>query len=593
MRIPDALVEKLLSSSKHATAKQLTALRKQEVTDKKPLQDLAVSSKLISENELTQLYAKQIRVPFIELNAAELELTVLQLLPERIARKFNTVVYDVDKDGVLLVAMEDPTDLTAKKFIKKQLGRELKIYISPSSLIDHALDRYYDTDSMAPLSIESLKERLLNNTDQSEEATSGSPVAQTVAILIRNAISIGAADIHIEPREEFVVVRYRIDGLLREVNKLPRSIHHNLTSHIKSLSNLNTTEYQAPQEGHFNTEYAGTLFTIHASTLPIIDGEKVVIKIRNQSPTAPSLSELGFWGSALTSLRHAIVQPNGMILIAGPIGSGKSVTLFSIMSILNRPNVSIGTIEDPISYRVAGINQTQVNASLGINFSSGLRALLHQDPNIIMIGEIREAEIGRLAIQAASTGHLIFSTIHAKSASDSLEHLVNMGIEPFLIASTTRVVVGQRLVRRLCQACREPYNLSETKLKQLAATFDIKSVGGMPRIRDLETAAYAEGIGADEPTLSSTTVSINRLWQARKDGCASCSHTGYRGRLGIYEVLHNSAEIQSMIAGGKPSKALEGQALLQGMIPLQIDGLIKALRGQTTIEEVIRITSHR
>jgi type IV pilus assembly protein PilB len=596
MRIPDSLVEKLLKATGKFTEEQLTALREQETQEKKPLQDLVIKNNLLTEKELTKLYADEIEVPFIELNAKEIKRDVLKALPERIARQYRAVVFDAEKSGAISIAMEDPDDIQALNFLHKQLGNDLKIYIASATTIQAALDQYrgnISSELTKVISDESLEEA---EEDVSEdEVAEDSPIAQTVNLIIEYGVKATASDIHIEPREGFVIVRYRIDGMLREANKLPRKVLGALVSRIKILSNLKIDEHRAPQDGRFKVEVAGQTYALRVSTLPIVDGEKVVMRILNESTKASSFEDLGFWGDALKSLQHAIVQPHGMVLVTGPTGSGKSTTLFSVLTMLNTPNVNISTVEDPVEYRVAGANQVQVNPIAGMTFTNGLRALLRQDPNIIMVGEIRDGETADLGVQAALTGHLVFSTLHTSNAATCLPRLLNMGVEPFLIASTVRVVLGQRLVRRLCSHCREAFAPDSTLLAQIGKIFNLDVSGVMKQLHDYEKSALADGIGkaskvtADE--LSTREGSIGRLFKAHEEGCENCNHTGYRGRIGIYEVLDNSESIQKQIVTNGTSEVIEALAVKEGMVTMQLDGLVKALRGETTINEVLRVTA--
>jgi type IV pilus assembly protein PilB len=597
MRITDSLVEKLLEHSKHVTKDQLSALKEQKKTDKLPLQELAVKSNLVNEQELTKLYAEEIEVPYIDLNAKDIKPAVLKLLPERIARQYNAVVFDVDKDGTNLLAVEDPDDIQALNFLQKQLGNDVKVHITTSSLLQTALDQYRGNISSE------LTKVIASETDSEDvvdvdenDLAEDSPIAQTVNILIEFGVKAGASDIHIEPREDFVVIRYRIDGLLREANRLPRKLLGALVSRIKILSNLKIDEHRAPQDGRFKVEISDQVYALRVSTLPILDGEKVVMRILNESSKPADFVQLGFWGTALADLQQAIVQPHGMVLVTGPTGSGKSTTLFSVLSSLNTPNVNISTVEDPIEYHIIGANQTQVNPVAGMTFTSGLRALLRQDPNIIMVGEVRDGETADLAVQAALTGHLVFSTLHTNNAATCLPRLLEMGVEPFLIASTVRVVIGQRLVRRLCVNCREVFKPDAATLKQLEKSFRLEDNGGFKKIHALEAAALQGGIGTNDKQagtdgLGTTDSGITRLWKAHDDGCDSCNNSGYKGRVGIYEVLNNSSAVQKMIVGNSTSEAIEQAAVQGGMLTMQLDGLIKALRGQTSIEEVLRVTS--
>ncbi|HET7060222.1 MAG TPA: GspE/PulE family protein [Candidatus Saccharimonadales bacterium] len=598
MRIDDSLLEKFLLDGKRASQEKIAGLRQQAADEKKPLQDLVLQNNLLSEKDLTKLYADEIEVPFVELNPQEIKHDAMQLLPERIARQYNAIVFDTDKSGIKLVAMEDPDDIQALNFLHKQLGSNLKIYITPRSQLQTALDQYRDNISSE------LTKVIADDTDaedsgdiDEQDVAEDSPIAQTVNIIIEYGVKAGASDIHIEPRENDVVVRYRIDGLLREANKLPRKLLGALISRIKILSNLKIDEHRAPQDGRFKVNFNGQVYALRVSTLPILDGEKVAIRLLNESSKPASFTELGFWGAALEDLQHAIVQPHGMVLVTGPTGSGKSTTLFSVLTSLNTPNVNISTVEDPIEYHIVGANQTQVNPVAGMTFGSGLRALLRQDPNIIMVGEIRDKETADLAVQAALTGHLVFSTLHTNNAATCLPRLLDMGVEPFLIASTVRVIIAQRLVRRLCGDCRESFTPDTTSLKQLDKSFRLSDNGGFEKLHKLEESALQGGIGkataagnAEADKLSSTESTITRLWRPHDGGCENCNHSGYKGRIGIYEVLNNSENIQKMIVGSSTSEDIQRTAIASGMITMHLDGLVKALRGQTSVEEVLRVT---
>lgn len=603
MRISDSLVEQLLRADAKVTEEQIVALREQEKTEKKPLQDIVLAGNIISEKDLTRLYSKEIDIPFIELNSKEIPREVLRLIPERIARQYKVVLFGVEDDGSKLLAMEDPDDIQAVNFLQKQLGTNIKVHVATASNVAGALDQYrgsVSTELTKVLDSEA-EEAEDDELDVSEEdVAEDSPIAQTVNLIIEYAIKSGASDIHIEPREEHVVVRYRIDGVLKEANKLPKKVHGALVSRIKILSNLKIDERRAPQDGRFKIQIGEGVYALRVSTLPINEGEKVVMRVLNESSKALTLEELGYWGRSLATVNDAIVQPHGMILVTGPTGSGKSTSLYSTLSILNRPSVNISTIEDPIEYKIQGANQTQVNPKAGMTFVNGLRALLRQDPNIIMVGEIRDGETAGLAVQAALTGHLVFATLHTNNAATCLPRLLDMSIEPFLIASTVRAIVGQRLVRRLCVDCRESYQPEEAALKQIDKIFHVSDSETMKLIHKLEEEALAGGIGktntsktnkASSSALSTDDSKIDRLWKPKSKGCESCNHTGYKGRIGIYEVLGNSENIQKLIVSGSTSDDIQRQAMAEGMITMQMDGFIKALRGQTSVEEILRVTS--
>lgn len=604
MRISDALVEKLLTEAGKVTAEQLKDLREQKEAQKKPLQDLVIQNNIATEKDLTKLYADEIDIPFIELNAKEIKHEVLRLVPERIARQYNVVLFGVEEDGSNLLAMDDPDDIQAVSFLQKQLGGQIKVSVATSSNIQAALDQYRGnignelTKVISPDEVtEEGEDEEIDEADLAED----SPVAQTVNLLIEYAIRSGASDIHIEPRENYISVRYRIDGILREANKLPKKVHGALVSRIKILSNLKIDEKRAPQDGRFKIQLGGGMYALRVSTLPITEGEKVVMRILNESSKAATLEELGYWGISLDTVNKAILQPHGMILVTGPTGSGKSTSLFSILSLLNKPSVNISTVEDPVEYRIPGANQVQLNPKAGMTFASGLRALMRQDPNVIMVGEIRDSETADIAVQAALTGHLVFATLHTNNAATCLPRLLDMGIEPFLIASTVRAVVGQRLVRRLCVDCREAITPDAPTLKQLAEIYGTDNGAVMKRVHQLEQQALAGGIGkanagkseANTSELSTTESKINRLYKAHDEGCDTCGHTGYKGRMGIYEVLGNSVTLQKLIVANSTSDDIQDQAIKDGMITMQVDGFIKALRGQTTVEEILRVTSEK
>ncbi|MBP7767125.1 type II/IV secretion system protein [Candidatus Saccharibacteria bacterium] len=600
MEISDKLVRELLEESGAATSKQIDAIRDSDHSNKKSLQQLVIKNDLVKEKELTKLYAQKIDVPFVELNPKEIPKEVLNSLPERIAKQYSSVVFGIEEDGTKLVAMADPDDIQAISFLQKQLGMQIRTSIATNQNIQAALDQY-----RGAMNSELSKVITQEDTDATDEEVDAadlaedSPTAKTVNLLIEYAIHAGASDIHIEPREDNVIIRYRIDGILREANKLPKKIHSALVSRIKILSNLKIDERRAPQDGRFKIELGGGTYALRVSTLPITEGEKIVMRILNESSKAATLEELGYWGISLEVVNEAIKQPHGMILVTGPTGSGKSTSLFSILSLLNKPSINISTVEDPVEYKITGANQVQLNPMAGMTFASGLRALMRQDPNVIMVGEIRDSETANIGVQAALTGHLVFATLHTNNAATCLPRLLDMNVEPFLIASTVRAVVGQRLVRRLCVDCRVSFKPDKTTLKQISDIFDTDKPAMVKYIHNLEQQALDGGIGKSNSknsdkstdTLSTTPTSITTLYKAPENGCNSCGHTGYKGRLGIYEVLQNSEEIQRLLISGSTSEEIQQAAIKNGLVTMQIDGFIKALRGQTSIEEILRVTS--
>jgi type IV pilus assembly protein PilB len=550
----------------------------------------------LPESDLTKLYAAKIDVPFVEIVPKNLRKEVLAMIPEHIARQYDAVLFDIAKDGTRLLAMEDPDDVQAFSSLQKQLGSNIKVYIATRANIQTALDQYRTNIGNELTKVIAASDSGPAEEEVSEEEVSeDSPVAKTVNLVIEYAIKQGASDIHIEPREDYVSIRYRIDGQLRETNQLPKKIVAALVSRIKILSNLKIDERRVPQDGRFKVTLGSGQYALRVSTLPIVDGEKVVMRILNESSKPSTLRELGFWGTNLDNLEHAISAPHGMILFTGPTGSGKSTSLFSILSRLNLPSVNISTVEDPVEYKIPGVNQVQVNPVAGMTFANGLRALLRQDPNIIMVGEIRDSETANLAIQAALTGHLVFSTLHTNNAATSLPRLLDMGIEPFLIASTLRAVVAQRLVRKLVPESTEIFRPDEATIKRVRTAFNLNSSEDMARIHELELQALKSSM---EGVLNSSKVvahaepstkgdNINRLWRMRGEAGAA----SFKGRLGIYEVIPITPALQKHIISSGTSDVIQEQAIKDGMITMQTDGLIKALQGQTTLEEIMRVTS--
>ncbi|MBH1980523.1 type II/IV secretion system protein [Candidatus Saccharibacteria bacterium] len=590
MRISDKTFLAMVGANNTLTQEQLDALAKESEKTHAPLQTLAVSKEFLTSEAITKLFSNYTQIPYTELDPKKIPESALKKIPERIARQYNAIIFQIDGDGLLHLAMEDPDDVEAISFLQKQIGTNTKIYIAPHESILNALDAYRgDVDKELGEVISIQTDEKKNESLREEDVAEDSPIAKTVNLLLEYAIRSGASDIHIEPREEYIQVRYRVDGVLKEVNRLPRSIANALVSRIKILSNLKIDERRVPQDGRFKIKLGGRQFAFRVSTLPITDGEKVVMRVLNESNEALPLDKLGYWGKSLATINSALEEPNGMILVTGPTGSGKSTSLFSVLSRMNTPDVNISTIEDPVEYKIPGVNQTQTNVKAGMTFASGLRALLRQDPNIIMVGEIRDGETANLGVQAALTGHLVFSTLHTNNAATCLPRLLDMGIEPFLIASTVKAVVGQRLVRKLRHQTREQYEPTEDEAKHIISLFHLREGVTFAHIHELEKEAAAMGIGGDAP-LATDEHGIKFLWRANNEDNDDGAHNGYKGRVGIYEVLGISLPVQKLITGNSTSNDIQDAAIGEGMITMQTDGLIKALRGETTVEEVLRVT---
>lgn len=595
MRISDSILETVLGRAKLVTPEQLTTLKEEVVRSKRPLLDIILDTKVSDEKTLVKAFSDYSGIPYIEVDPHTVSVETLKLIPERVARQYMAVLFQVDPDGVHHLAMEDPDDVQAINFIQKEIGSNSKIYIATHDNILTTLDMYRgDVNKELNEVIDGQRKTDETTVTSSSSVTEkdiaqDSPIAQTVNLLLEYAIRSHASDVHIEPREDSIQVRYRIDGVLKEVNRLPKNVMGPLVSRVKILANLKIDEQRVPQDGRFKINVGGRQYALRVSTLPIADGEKIVMRILDESNQAVTLDQLGFWGKALADITREMHEPNGIVLMTGPTGSGKSTSLFSILSILNKPNVNISTVEDPVEYKIIGVNQTQTNPKAGMTFSTGLRALLRQDPNIIMIGEVRDAETAQLAIQAALTGHMVFSTLHTNNSATSLPRLLDMGIEPFLIASTIRAVVGQRLVRKLHKESRQSYTPTAEEKASIIHMFNLKEGQDFRIIHELEKQAAKAGLGGDTP-LSTDEQGIRTLWRADRNFNQDDVQEGYRGRIGIYEVLYNSEPVQKLIMSRATSTQIQEQAIHEGMITMQIDGLIKALRGETSIEEILRVS---
>lgn len=579
MTITNKVVEQILLENSKAPIDKLHELYELADKDGTPLQDAVLKEKILSEYELTELYSKYINMPFVALDPKTIDLEVLKTIPERIAKRYRIVAYDIDDDGNIMLAVNEPDDIQAIDFLKKEIGEKLVLSMTTKDSVNQVLGLYrQNLDSQ-------ITETVQDDEEENEEVAEydigeDSPITKTVNLIIEYAIHSGASDIHIEPHAEFVQVRYRIDGVLKEVNRLPKRSMMALVSRIKILSNLKIDERRAPQDGRFKINVNEEVFAFRVSTLPILNGEKVVMRVLDESSEPLTLDQLGFWGAARKHIEESIKRPHGMLLVTGPTGSGKSTTLHSVLNMLNKPEVNISTVEDPVEYRLEGVNQTQVNVKAGMTFINGLRALLRQDPNIIMVGEIRDAETAGLGVQASLTGHLVFSTLHTNNAATCLPRLLDMEIEPFLISSVVHAVIGQRLVRKIHLEDCEEYEPTGDALASIQKSFGIESEDEWNKTIKLAKVAR-ESFG--KPAQDKVTF-------LRPKPDLPEEKSGYKGRMGIYEVLAISEPIKGLIVANGTSTQIQNQAIKDGMITMQTDGLIKAMCGLTSIEEIMRVT---
>lgn len=545
--------------------------------------DVLLQEKLVSEVELKKLYAYILGIPFVDLKKQTIAPEILQIVPELVAKKYNIIAFE--KTGRdLKVAMINPEDMQTIDFIKKKTGLRIIPCLTSKESITEILKQYEKSlkaefgDIIDKNSKEAVGAKEADEEEDLEKVAQGLPIIRIVDTLIKHAILQEASDIHIEPDEKEIRVRYRIDGILHDAMTLPVQVTAGIIARIKILANLKLDEHRLPQDGRFKIDNADYKISFRVSILPIFDGEKVVMRLLDETSKGLTLEKMGLVGNALEIVHREIKKPHGMILVTGPTGSGKTTTLYTIMDIINTPEVNISTVEDPVEYRMHRINQTQVNPKVGMTFAAGLRSLLRQDPDIIMVGEIRDKETMEIAINAAMTGHLVLSTLHTNSAAGSLPRLLDMGAEPFLVASTTNVIIAQRLVRRLCQDCKEEYKLDKEEVKSLEKSFNIEEI--LEFLKKSERTRKIAGAEAGWEDLKFF----------RKCGCEKCGNEGYHGRAGIYEVLEINEDIQKMITQAASTEAIERKSKENGMETMVEDGFVKALQGSTSIEEVLRVT---
>ncbi len=582
MRIQDAQLKRFVLDSGLVTRKDLDGAEKVATEENRTLAEALVSGGAMSEDDLRRVESYVLGVPFLSLKNVKIPFDVLSMIPEPIARHHNIIAYKKDAES-LEVAMLDTADLPAIDFVKKKVGLKILPRLTDTESMKGALMQYQKTlkDEFGDL-IAKESSALKVIADESGEEVSEEdlkkmaedlPVVRIVDTLLRHAIIQGASDIHIEPMETELLVRYRIDGILHDAMTLPKHASSTIAARIKVLSNLKLDEKRLPQDGRFKMDMEGQKVSFRVSVLPIFFGEKIVMRLLRENRSGYTLEGLGFHGQALERMHDAMKQTTGIILVTGPTGSGKTTTLYTVLDLLNTPEVNISTIEDPIEYQMARVNQTQVKPEIGFSFANGLRSLMRQDPDVIMVGEIRDGETASLAINAALTGHQVLATVHTNSSSATVARLMDMGVERFLLVSTLRVAVGQRLVRRLTDT-KESYTLSATERIDLEKHVDLEKI---------LTTLKGEGIVKQGATWN--TIPLYRPKEG--DG----GDEGYKGRIGIHEVLHFSPSIKDLVMAEATADQIEAQAKKEGMLTMIEDGMYKAALGLTSVEEVLRVVS--
>lgn len=537
-----------------------------------PLQQVLVAGGLVDEEVFAKVWAVALQIPYVDLRDKTIPREILSVIPESTAREHLIIAYDQTPEG-LKVAITDPGDRQIIEFVRKKVDMSVDVALASESSVRAMLHQYQGSLASELRDVVQGGGAIVAPVADLSKAVEDAPIMRVTDAILRHAIAEGASDIHIEPMEAKVLIRYRIDGILHDVLEVSRDMAPGLVARIKVLSNLKIDEHRLPQDGRFKLATDEYNVAFRVSVLPVYDGEKLVMRLLDESGHGLGLNDLGLREKQLAAVRANLQRPYGMILITGPTGSGKTTTLYGMMKELSTPDVNISTIEDPIEYRMERVNQTQVKPHIGLTFANGLRALVRQDPDIIMVGEIRDEETASLAVNAALTGHLVLSTLHTNTAAGALPRLVDMKVEAFLLASTLNVVIAQRLVRRLCDKCRKEVKLDKAALQSLQTAFDMDI---LLAILQREKVVPAEG---DWGAL--------RLYKAV--GCARCRE-GYKGRLGIYEVLEVTPAIQKLLAPETAAAQLEEAARKdQAMVTMLEDGVIKALQGITSLEEVLRV----
>lgn len=579
-------LEAALVSEQLLTTEELQQHRKAAEKGQKTLIAYLIDAKLIANEDMTRLMATIYGVPYVNLLEVTIDQSVLKLLSKDTAEHFMAVPLG-EVSNRLAVAMLDANNVQAVDYLSSKIARPLKVYMASEEGIYHVLDQYH-TDlaqgvsaAVAATEAGAQQDKTDNEAKAITTLVQDSPISRALSTILEYAARSRASDIHVEPLEHELKIRARVDGVLREIMKLPKSIEPALISRVKILSNLKIDEHRIPQDGQFAIHVAGKDVDLRIAISPVVWGEQVVIRLLDKSGSSFELADMGYAGRALRAVKKGIVRPNGMVLTSGPTGSGKSTSLYALIQEIKSDEVNIVTLEDPVEYKMNGVNQIQVNNEVGLTFASGLRSILRQDPDVVMVGEIRDRETANLAVQAALTGHLVFSTLHTNSAAGVLPRLLDMGIEPFLVASTVNVIIGQRLVRRVSEQ-RETYQSNERETASI-----IETVGHLLPKTAAEVASVADDLGYKDLPLQG-----QKAYTLVKGHDSPQTPGGYKGRMGLYEVMDVTESIQNLIVKRATSAEIQRTAIAEGMITMRQDGYLKALQGFTTLDEVNRVAAN-
>lgn len=582
-------VEKVLVADGLITKSDLDQLKAEALNHKLPVLTYLIKAGHISDEQLTKALAEAGSVPYVNLSNLHVDAKILSLLPKDLAEHYMAVPIG-EMQHLLVVAMLDADNVQAVDFLSNKIGRPLKVYAASESGIRHIIDQYGSAGLEHGVS--SMLDSTLESTRPSGEDTArpaakevqtivqDSPISKAFNAIMEYAAANKASDVHIESLENELKIRCRVDGVLRELMRLPKSAEAPLISRIKILSNLKIDEHRVPQDGQFTVKAGGREIDLRVAISPVIWGEQVILRLLDKSDTSLKLEQMGYNGRGLRAIRHALTQPYGMILTSGPTGSGKTTSMYAMIQEIKNDAINIVTLEDPVEYKIPGVNQIQVNPDVGLTFASGLRSILRQDPDVVMVGEIRDKETANLAVQAALTGHLVFSTLHTNTASGILPRLLDMGIEPFLIASTVHTVIGQRLVRKVVPG-GQAYNSSpaETKAIQVA-------LGHLLPKTPAQVASVGQDLGYANLPLAN-----QNAYTLVKGKPSPDNQSGFAGRMGLYEVFQVTEQIQDLILKRSTSATIQQMAMAQGMVTMRQDGYLKALAGLTTLLEVNRVAS--
>jgi len=556
----------ILLSQRVLTQEQYNEIKVKSASQSIPEEQVINESNLVPHEKIVEAKAKLLGVPFVSLDTASFSPQALSFVPRAVAERFSLIPFFFDEQSkTLSIAMANPVDLDAVEFVRQKTNLTIKSFAALPSEVTKAINQQYRQELVGEVGralkeTEDFNKTRTVDSAQIAQIIKEAPIAKIVATILEYAVTSRASDVHIEPQGDRIRVRYRIDGILYDKLSLPRNVQEAVTSRIKILADMKIDEHRSPQDGRFNFKVESNEVDLRVSVIPSVYGEKIVLRLLRKSGGIPTLEDLGLNGPSLKNLETAMLRPHGIIIVCGPTGSGKTTTLYAVLAKLNTTRVNIMTLEDPVEYQIAGINQVQINPGVGLTFATGLRAFLRQDPNIILVGEIRDQETTDLAIQAALTGHLVFSTLHTSDAAGALPRLIDLGAESFLLSSTMNAIVGQRIVRNVCPHCKVAY---------------------VPPAPIIEEAKKILG------SLFPANAANVQFYKGK--GCGECGNSGYLGRVGIFEVLPVTSKVASLVLERQDSQAIQKEAVAEGMITMMQDGFLKVLQGVTTPEEVLRV----